>query len=140
MKRHGPMPRASVPGWGECSPQRGDLLMTGMTQARQDTRQRLERRRAALAARKGAAAAELSHRNEPLVADFDDAAVQTENDETLAAIAKAADEEIQAIDMALVRLQAGSFGVCEICGTQIAAARLAAVPYAVNCADCAEQK
>lgn len=114
--------------------------MTGMMQARQDTRRRLEQRRAELVARKGAAAADLLHRNEPVVADFGDAAVQTQNDEALAAIVSAADEELQAIDLALARLQAGLFGVCESCGTQIAAARLAAVPYAVNCADCAQQK
>lgn len=103
----------------------------------QDNRHRLERRRAELVARKGAAAVDLLHRNEPVVADFGDAAIQTENDEALAAIVKAADEEIQAIDVALARLQAGLFGVCEGCGNEIAAARLAAVPYAVSCADCA---
>lgn len=113
--------------------------MTGMMQTRQDIRHRLERRRAELAARRDAATADLSHRNEPVVADFGDAAIQTENDEALAAIATAADDETLAIDRALARLQAGFFGVCESCGMQIAAARLAAVPYAIDCADCAQQ-
>lgn len=114
--------------------------MTGTMHSTQDTRRRLEQRRAELVARKSAAAADLLHRNEPVVADFGDAAVQTGNDEALAAIAKAADEEIRAIDLALARLQAGLFGVCESCGKPIAAARLAAVPYAVSCADCAQKK
>jgi DnaK suppressor protein len=40
------------------------------------------------------------------------------------------------IDDALGRLEAGTFGACQRCGTQIAMARLEAIPYATFCMDC----
>jgi RNA polymerase-binding protein DksA len=44
------------------------------------------------------------------------------------------------IDAALSRLAAGSYGVCERCGTAISAARLEARPVARTCIDCAEAR
>ncbi len=112
--------------------------MTATIQSRQDIRRHLEVRMEQLITRKRAANADLSHRDEPLVADFGDAAVQMENDEALAVIVQTADQEIAAIERALERMESGLFGICESCGGKIPAARLAAVPHAVNCAGCAE--
>src|SRR5262249_17971685 len=40
------------------------------------------------------------------------------------------------IDEALRRLEGGRYGQCAECGTEIAAARLKALPFAVLCRDC----
>ncbi|WP_342118713.1 TraR/DksA family transcriptional regulator [Pseudoduganella sp. OTU4001] len=46
--------------------------------------------------------------------------------------------EIAAIDGALERLQAGTFGQCLRCGAAISAGRLQAQPSAAMCLDCQE--
>lgn len=43
------------------------------------------------------------------------------------------------IDAALRRLEAGAYGECAECGTDIPAARLKALPFAVRCVNCQEQ-
>ncbi|MDP8911136.1 MAG: TraR/DksA C4-type zinc finger protein [Actinomycetota bacterium] len=43
---------------------------------------------------------------------------------------------LAAIDAALERIDAGTFGVCERCGQPIAEERLEALPYATLCIDC----
>ncbi len=44
--------------------------------------------------------------------------------------------ELDEIEDALIRLQAGSFGLCERCGRAIPLARLRAMPAACHCLDC----
>ena len=44
------------------------------------------------------------------------------------------------IDEALRRLEAGAYGECAECGSEIASARLKALPFAVNCIECQEQE
>lgn len=46
--------------------------------------------------------------------------------------------EIAAIDAALDRLQAGTFGQCQRCGLAISAGRLQAQPSAATCLACQE--
>ena len=43
---------------------------------------------------------------------------------------------LKAIDAALAKIEAGTFGICENCGQPIAEERLAAIPYATQCIDC----
>src|SRR5262249_45173951 len=45
-------------------------------------------------------------------------------------------ETLAKIDEAMRRLEHGSYGVCAECGTEITAARLAALPFATLCRDC----
>jgi RNA polymerase-binding protein DksA len=45
--------------------------------------------------------------------------------------------EIEAIDRALARIAADSFGTCTSCGEPIATARLQALPTAERCLECA---
>jgi len=40
---------------------------------------------------------------------------------------------------ALDRMAHGAYGVCTVCGEQISAARLAAVPHASNCQSCGQR-
>jgi DnaK suppressor protein len=44
------------------------------------------------------------------------------------------------IDEALVRLEAGKFGFCVECDDQISAPRLRAMPFAVRCQTCEQQR
>lgn len=44
------------------------------------------------------------------------------------------------IDEALRRLEADTYGTCADCGTDIASARLKALPFAVLCRDCQERE
>jgi DnaK suppressor protein len=46
---------------------------------------------------------------------------------------------LRAIDDALARLEDGSYGKCVQCGQKIASERLAAVPYAAFCIQCARK-
>jgi RNA polymerase-binding protein DksA len=43
---------------------------------------------------------------------------------------------LEAVEAALARLDAGSFGTCVRCGRPIAPERLAALPWAAHCIDC----
>jgi DnaK suppressor protein len=80
--------------------------------------------------------ADLRREQEPVPADFTEAAVRLENDEVLQAIETAATSELGHVEHALASLDAGTFGCCESCGKRIAAERLEIVPYAARCPDC----
>jgi DnaK suppressor protein len=54
-----------------------------------------------------------------------------------AALLEAAREQAAALDAALLRLEAGRYGVCDRCGQPIGAERLAARPVAATCIRCA---
>jgi DnaK suppressor protein len=94
-------------------------------------------RRAGLEQRRERVERDACHRNDPLVSDFSDQAIQRQNDQTLAAIGAAAELELAGIDAALERIEQGLYGACRACGEPIEPIRLQAVPYAVLCADCA---
>ncbi len=49
------------------------------------------------------------------------------------AISLASKTELNQIGGALARLDAGEYGICEVCGNEIEAGRLAVLPYAVRC-------
>lgn len=52
------------------------------------------------------------------------------------AIIEAADDQRAQVRAALARIDAGSYGVCVDCGTQISEARLQVRPEAARCLDC----
>jgi RNA polymerase-binding transcription factor DksA len=74
----------------------------------------------------------------PLPRDAPDAAIVLENDEILQAVEESARGELDQIERALERIEAGSFASCEVCGAGIDPDRLAIVPYASRCAKCAQ--
>ena len=49
-------------------------------------------------------------------------------------------ETLNKINDALVRLEQGTYGNCFDCGEEIAEKRLRALPFAVRCKDCEEQR
>lgn len=46
------------------------------------------------------------------------------------------EQHLAAVEAALARLEAGSYGTCVRCGRPIAAERLEAIPCAAHCIDC----
>jgi RNA polymerase-binding transcription factor DksA len=61
--------------------------------------------------------------------DDDDRAVERNNDEVLEELGETGERELAAIDAALHRIAAGTFGICARCGQPIAEQRLDAVPH-----------
>jgi DnaK suppressor protein len=49
------------------------------------------------------------------------------------ALEGSADHVVRAVDEALARIEAGTYGICDVCGHPIPDERLAAVPYATLC-------
>lgn len=103
------------------------------------TRDRLLIRSAELRDRVQRVRRDLGRQNEPLPRDFSDAAIVLENDEILTAIEQTALAELDRIHLALERMEAGTFALCEACGGEIGADRLRAVPYATHCRPCEEK-
>lgn len=100
-------------------------------------RQRLEAMRREFEQRQQRIAKHTRHRDEPLPSDFAEQATELENGETLVALDREAEEEMARIDVALRRLEDGTYGRCASCGDPIAEKRLEAIPHASLCIDCA---
>jgi len=77
---------------------------------------------------------------EPLDAVSAEQAAQMEGDEATADLEQAAILEAEQIKVAVSRIDAGSYGECESCGSEINPKRLQALPYATDCIDCASKK
>ena len=76
--------------------------------------------------------------DDPLPKDFEDQAVELEDDEVLTTLGEAGVLELRQIDAALDRIEQGTYGECLNCGNEISAERLEAVPHAALCRDCAK--
>ncbi len=69
--------------------------------------------------------------------DWDDNAIESEDDEVQASLADLTEKDISAIKLALSRIDAGTYGVCTGCGGKISEARLEALPHTTLCIKCA---
>lgn len=69
--------------------------------------------------------------------DWEERAVQLEDDEVLEGLDAEAREELASIRAALRRLDEGTYGTCARCGNAIGDARLRALPFAITCVSCA---
>ncbi|HBF31140.1 TraR/DksA family transcriptional regulator [Rhizobium sp.] len=69
--------------------------------------------------------------------DSEEQAVEAENDEVLEGLGHAGEDELRAIDAALIRIDKGTYGKCVSCGQPIAPERLALLPATPFCQDCA---
>ncbi|HET9141946.1 TraR/DksA family transcriptional regulator [Actinophytocola sp.] len=58
----------------------------------------------------------------------------------VAGLLAVATEELEALDAAVARIDAGTYGVCQRCGQPIAPERLEALPAATTCIRCATGK
>jgi DnaK suppressor protein len=75
--------------------------------------------------------------SDPGDSDWEENALETENDESLAVIGDVTKREIEDIKLALSRIEAGLYGICTHCGTPIEKERLVAIPYTRFCIRCA---
>lgn len=98
------------------------------------TRKALSERLAELEARAERLMEDLT---EAMSADFDEQAVETEDDDALLAQETLIMQRIGAVRAAIARVDEGQYGICTICGGQISQARLAAMPEATHCISCA---
>jgi DnaK suppressor protein len=98
----------------------------------------LHRRRGVILETARRAAAELDAlRSAERDPEFEEGA-QTEHEAfTLSRLGETQRREIQQIDAALERIDAGEYGACRDCGQPIDPRRLAALPYALLCTECA---
>jgi RNA polymerase-binding protein DksA len=95
---------------------------------------RLEASLAELEARLSTLARDLA---EPPSRDWDEMAIEQEDDEALEHQAVLVEKEIASIQRALGRIKDGSYGTCVRCGEEIAPERLEARPEAALCIACA---
>lgn len=77
---------------------------------------------------------ELDSHNSP---DWEELAVEREEDEVLESMGQSGMVEIRQIQAALQRIVAGEYGFCAKCGTQISEERLDVLPHTPFCRDCA---
>jgi len=73
----------------------------------------------------------------PGSADWEENAVESEDDEVLSTVGSTAKSEMQEIRLALSRIESGHYGTCTSCGGTIPKDRLAALPYVSTCIKCA---
>lgn len=69
--------------------------------------------------------------------DNNDRAVESNNDEVLEELGESSQKELAAIDAALARVEAGTFGICVKCEEPISEERLDVVPHTPFCKTCA---
>jgi len=69
--------------------------------------------------------------------EFGDEAQSEEAQQRLESLEEAERGELARIDAALERMEAGQYGICRSCREPIEPRRLAAVPLALECAECA---
>jgi len=97
----------------------------------------LLQRRAALRVRLATVELDMSRDADPLSPDFAEQAVQRENDQVLESLRLGIRSELDGIDRALARIDAGQYGRCIECGQPIEPQRLMLIPEAIRCAGCA---
>lgn len=75
--------------------------------------------------------------DEPGDPDIEEQASNRQRDEAMEGIEAVALAEIKDIRHALVRIAAGTYGICSKCGGKIGLERLKVMPHADDCVDCA---
>ena len=104
-------------------------------------RQALQRRRQAILETTRRAAAELEGlRNAERDPEFEEGAQSEHAQYTLARLTDNQRREVALIDAARARLDSGDYGVCVDCEQDIDPRRLAALPYALLCTECAQRR
>jgi len=113
-------------------------MNTTTTTSYHTVRKYLETRRASLLNRMERITADVRRTRKPLEADWEEQAVERENDEVLDALGDVTQAELRRIETTLGRLDRGEYGICERCGRMISVKRLEALPDASLCVMCAE--
>ena len=104
----------------------------------EEVRSELGRRRAAILQATRRAADELDAlRASDRGQELEEEAQAEQGAADLESLGQAERLELQRIDAALARLEAGTYGTCAECGAPIAAKRIKVLPWALRCTDCA---
>lgn len=106
-----------------------------------DAREVLLRRRATLRKLKGAIAEDkedAAAKHE--IGDQVDLANEREADAVTFKLSEAEQQELEAVESAIARVEAGTYGRCESCGRAIGRQRLKALPEAKLCLDCSSAR
>lgn len=98
----------------------------------------LETLRADLKARLSRFEAHQHREDGALEKDFEEQAVQTQNDEVVDSLETETRSELRQIEHALARIAEGLGDECERCGEAIDPRRLQVLPYTTVCVQCAE--
>ena len=106
----------------------------------QDIKQRLLKKREELEQRLRTITRDVRHEDNPLSGDWEEQAVQRENDEVLDALGNEARRELEQIKHALARIDSGDYPYFSDCGEEIKEARLETLPYTNLCVDCAQKQ
>lgn len=69
--------------------------------------------------------------------DWEENAIDSEDDEVLASLGDLTQHDIQDIRLALSRIASGKYGTCVSCNHPIGEDRLEALPHATRCIKCA---
>jgi len=104
--------------------------MSDYGEARTQLLQRLEE----LTRRVGMIETDLRQPHDP---DWQERAIQLENDEVLEGLDEMSRREVQQIREAIRRIDTGGYGTCIGCGRPIGVARLTALPSTTTCVRCA---
>jgi RNA polymerase-binding transcription factor DksA len=100
-------------------------------------REQLERQLARLLERVGKIEGDLRR---PHDRDWQEQAIELENDEVLKGLDEMTVAEVRLIRAALDRIVDGTYGACSACGRAISPQRLAAMPSALTCLACSTEK
>ena len=74
--------------------------------------------------------------DDPKSQSFSEQATEREFDEVYEAQGMASEQELEAIEAALNRIENGVYGQCLNCGNPISDERLEAIPFATKCRNC----
>ena len=107
-----------------------------MAQPYAEQHERLHTRRRNIERRLEAVRNDRRRRSDPLVQDWSDQAIQRENDETLDALDRRDRRELEAISVALERMEAGIYEQCVACQGPIETERLRVEPTTTRCRSC----
>ena len=72
--------------------------------------------------------------------NFADSAASTAERAEVLALVRSLRDTLSDVDAALVRMEEGTYGRCERCGSEIAPARLEALPHARLCISCQQKR
>lgn len=98
--------------------------------------QELQKLEASLAGRLKVLNHDLSVEHSP---NWPEQAIERENEDVLLRVQEETQSELQQVRAALKRISEGEYGICSECGQTIGSGRLAALPYATLCIECAER-
>lgn len=76
----------------------------------------------------------------PFPTSFEDQATLSENDEVIDLLDMQDSNELKDINLALLRIDNGDYGICVSCGDEIPLERLKAMPFADKCIQCKDEE